>query len=107
MIRHLCFISLCCFLGLPSLFAKEEVKSKSLAWLGYLKLPKPMLKAQEKVKHTRPLLWSAWKEDEGGKIDWIPRHKGYVNVLGQSLKVLPKGPDPKTLSRRQRHQLKP
>ena len=79
----------------------------SLAWLGYLHLPEKKLVAKKKVQPTIPLKWREWKEEGGGEIDWIPRYDGYVNILGRSLKVLPKGPDPKTLTRRERHQLNP
>jgi hypothetical protein len=94
------FLAVSC--GGTSLIGDEN--EKSLAWLGYLRLPKPILEAKKTVRPTPPLSWKAWTLDEGGEIKWIPRYKGYVNIVGKSLKVLPKGPDPTTLTRRQRHQ---
>jgi len=85
----------------------EESPRVNLAWLGYLNLPKASLKAGERVTPSSPLKWNEWKDDEVEPISWIPRHEGYVDVYGRSLKVLPQGPDPKTLPRRMRHQLNP
>ena len=89
-------------LGSLGLMGEEE--RKSLAWLGHLRLPKTMLVEKKTVQPTSPFKWKNWSDHENEEIDWIPRHKGYVNVLGRSLKVLPKGVDPVTLSRRKRHQ---